>query len=327
MEVGLTSTIPVEIILAAGHTPVDLNNIFVVSPQAAQLVRDAEAAGYPRNACSWVKGIYSTILQHDINTVVVVTQGDCSQMQAMIETLADHDIRFIPFAYPYDRDRAQVKEQMRRLIEALDSDWDAAVAVQERLRPLRAKIARLDEMTWREGTVTGYENHLYQVSCSDFTGDVERFEAEVDGLLQEAFGRTPRSYRARVGFVGVPPIYCNLYQCLEELGLHVAFNEIQRQFTMAPALECDLLTQYQCYTYPYDIFARLEDIATETANRKLEGIIHYVQSFCFRQIYDHILREALDCPVLALEGDRPGGLTGRDKLRLEAFAETLEARR
>jgi len=327
VRVGLTSTIPVEIILAAGHTPVDLNNVFVVSPQAGRLVRDAEAAGYPRNACSWVKGIYSTILQHDISTVVVVTQGDCSQMQAMMETLADHKVRLIPFAYPYDRDRTQLKAQMLRLIEALGADWEAAVAVQERLRPLRAKVGRLDELTWREGTITGWENHLYQVSCSDFTGEVERFEAEVDGLLHEASERTPLEYRARIGFVGVPPIYSDIYHYLEELGVHVAFNEVQRQFTMTPALECDLLTQYQQYTYPYDIFARLEDITRETANRQLEGIIHYVQSFCFRQIYDHILREALDCPVLTLEGDRPGGLTGRDKLRLEAFAETLEARR
>ncbi len=327
MRVGLTSTIPVEVVLAAGHTPVDLNNVFVASPEAGRLVRDAEAAGYPRNACSWVKGIYSTILQYDISTVIVVTQGDCSQMHAMMETLSDADVQFIAFAYPWDRSRRQLKREMQRLMRAFDTDWEAATAVQERLRPLRAKIARLDDMTWQDGTVTGYENHLYQVSCSDFTGDVERFEADVDGFLQEAAGRRAPSYRARIGLVGVPPIYSDLYQFLEQLGLHVAFNEIQRQFTMVPSLGCDLLTQYQCYTYPYDIFARLEDIATEAANRRLEGIVHYVQSFCFRQIHDHMMRRELDCPVLTLEGDRPGALTARDKLRLEAFAETLEARR
>ena len=327
MRVGLTSTIPVEIVLAAGHQPLDLNNIFVSAPDAADMVRDAEAAGYPRSACSWVKGIYTTILQQKTNTVIVVTQGDCSQMQAMMETLHDAEVRFIPFAYPYDRDPVQLRAQMQRLLDAFDTTWEAAIAVQETLRPLRAKVARLDEITWREGTVTGYENHLYQVSCSDFWGDPDRFGAALDELLAELPARRPPTTRARVGLVGVPPIYSDLYQYLDELGLHVIFNETQRQFTMVPALGSDLLTQYLRYTYPYDIFTRLEDIAHQAANRQLEGIIHYVQSFCFRQIHDRILREGLDCPVLTLEGDRPGALTPRDKLRLEAFAETLEARR
>ncbi len=326
MRVGLTSTIPVEIVLAAGHQPLDLNNIFVSAPAAADMVRDAEAAGYPRSACSWVKGIYTTIIQQHINTVIVVTQGDCSQMQAMMETLHDTDVCFIPFAYPYDRDPNQLHIQMQRLLDAFDTSWEAAVAVQQTLRPLRAKVGQLDEITWRQGTVTGYENHLYQVSCSDFWGDIGRFGAALDELLAELPTRRPPTYRARVGLVGVPPIYSDLYQYLDKLGLHVAFNETQRQFTMLPGLDADLLTQYLRYTYPYDIFTRLEDIAHQTANRQLEGIIHYVQSFCFRQIHDRILREALDCPVLTLEGDRPGALTPRDKLRLEAFAETLEAR-
>ena len=327
VEVGLTSTIPVEIILAGGHRPVDLNNILVTDPDAAQLVQQAETEGYPRNACAWVKGIYSIILRQDIRTVVVVTQGDCSQMQAMMETLADRDIHFLPFAYPYDRDPAAMQTQMERLMELCGTDWQSAVAMQQRLRPLRAKVAQLDELTWREGTVTGYENHLYQVSCSDFEGNPHAFEARVDALLEQVRHREAGVFRARIGVLGVPPIFTDLYQYLDELGVLVAYNEMQRQFTMAPSLDCDLLTQYLRYTYPYDIYLRMEDIQAETAARRLDGLIHYVQSFCFRQIFDHVLRRNMDCPVLTLEGDRPGPLTARDKLRLEAFAETLEARR
>ncbi len=327
MRIGITSTIPIEIILAAGDTAVDLNNEFVASERAAARVHDAELAGYPRNACSWVKGIYSSILESDIRTVIVVTQGDCSQMQAMMETLHADNIDFLPFAFPPDRNRDKLRDEMQLLTDRLGTTLEDAARVQNALRPVREKVARLDELTWREQTVTGYENHLYQVSCSDFGGDVGMFEQQINATLASAANRSTRISRARVGIVGVPPIYSDLYTYLDELGLHVAFNEIQRQFTMAPSLGCDLLTQYQRYTYPYDIHGRLEDIQTEKVNRQLEGIIHYVQSFCFRQIYDHIIRDSLDCPVLTLEGDRPGCLTGRDKLRLEAFAETLEARR
>jgi benzoyl-CoA reductase/2-hydroxyglutaryl-CoA dehydratase subunit BcrC/BadD/HgdB len=95
---------------------------------------------------------------------------------------------------------------------------------------------------------------------------------------------------------------------------------------MADSLDCDLLEQYRRYTYPYDVFGRLEDITRQVALRRVDGVIHYVQSFCFRQIQDTILREALDLPFLTLEGDMPGPLDGRNRLRLEAFLETLEAR-
>ncbi|MFO7946211.1 MAG: 2-hydroxyacyl-CoA dehydratase [Armatimonadota bacterium] len=328
MRVGLTSTIPVEFVLAAGDTPVDLNNIFVTSPEAHDMVREAELQGFPRNACAWVKGIYSTILAHDISRVIVVTQGDCSQMHAMMESLRSHDVEFIPFAYPYDQQPEALEREMKRLAEAFEVTWEDAERQKEALRPLREKVADLDAMTWRDNLVTGCENHLYQVNCSDFGGDPEAYERKLDAFLAEAEKRSPlQDIRGRVGFVGVPPIYSDLYDFLHSLGIHVCFNEMQRQFTMAPCLDCDLLTQYLCYTYPYDIFKRLEDITRETTNRRIDGVIHYVQSFCFRQIYDHILRQALDCPVLTLEGDQPGALTARDRLRLEAFAETLEARR
>ncbi len=32
-RVGLTTTIPVEVVLAAGLTPVDLNNLFIADPR------------------------------------------------------------------------------------------------------------------------------------------------------------------------------------------------------------------------------------------------------------------------------------------------------
>ena len=56
-NIAITTTVPVEIILAAGHVPVDLNNIFITNQQAVRLVEAAEEAGYPRNLCGWIKGL------------------------------------------------------------------------------------------------------------------------------------------------------------------------------------------------------------------------------------------------------------------------------
>jgi len=65
-KIGITTTVPVEVIYAAGCVPVDLNNIFIASANPQQLVEGAELAGYPRNVCAWIKGIYSVVLQNKI---------------------------------------------------------------------------------------------------------------------------------------------------------------------------------------------------------------------------------------------------------------------
>ena len=100
------------------------------------------------------------------------------------------------------------------------------------------------------------------------------------------------------------------------------FNEVQRQFAM-PFDTDDLVEQYALYTYPYDIFARIEDIKREIDRRNLAGLIHYTQSFCFRQIQDLIIRTYIDLPILTLEGDAPTKLDARTKVRIESFVEML----
>jgi benzoyl-CoA reductase/2-hydroxyglutaryl-CoA dehydratase subunit BcrC/BadD/HgdB len=174
--------------------------------------------------------------------------------------------------------------------------------------------------------VTGEENHYFQVCTSDMNGDPETFEGEVDRFLAEARRRAPLPDRLRLAYIGVPPIFTDLYPSLEEAGARVVFNETQRQFSMPYATE-SLVEQYRRYTYPYDIFVRLEDIEQEIARRQVDGIIHYVQSFCFRQIEDLIVRKRFKLPILTLEGDRPGPLDARTRIRIEGFIEMLLARR
>ncbi len=327
MKVGLTTTIPVEAIFAAGHTPVDLNNAFIVSESAAQMVADAESQGYPRTACAWIKGMFSVALREEIPTVVAVTQGDCAQTHAMIETLSEAGVRIIPFAYPYDRDEQLLRAQIQRLCDHLGVTWQQAESWREKLRPLREKIAELDRLTWREGLVNGQENHYYQVRSSDFSGDPGQFEAEIDEFLASAHERTPFEGSVRIGVAGVPTIYSDLYEFVESLDARVVLNEVQRQFTMVDCLDCGLLEQYLRYTYPYDLAGRVADLGAQIQSRQIDGIIHYTQAFCFRQIHDLLLKRHLDVPVLTIEGEGPAPLDARTRLRIEAFVETLTARK
>lgn len=327
MRVGLTTTIPVEVLLAAGVEPVDLNNIFITDPDPAGLVARAEIDGYPRSACAWIKGIYAAALAHDLRVIVAVTQGDCAQTHAMIETLAEHGVRVIPFAYPYDRDPELLRLQIERLAEHFGVSWAQAEAQRERLRPIRAKVAEIDRLTWAADLVNGWENHYYQVCCSDFNGNPERFERELDEFLATARRRRPAESPVRIAVAGVPTIFSDLYEVIEGMGARVVLNEVQRQFTMADALDCDLLEQYRRYTYPYQLAGRIDDLRAQVALRSVDGVIHYTQAFCFRQIQDLLIKRHLELPVLSLEGEGPGPVDARTRLRLEAFVETLLARR
>lgn len=322
-RIGITTTVPVEIIIAAGHTPVDLNNLFITDPEAAQLIETAEEAGYPRNICGWIKGLYGVVVNRDdIKRVIAVTQGDCSNTHALMETYQMAGIETIPFAYPYDRDYDLLRLQMDKLIKILGTDWEAVLAVKRRLDAVRAKVGEIDRLTWEKNTVSGWHNHLYQVSCSDFNGDVQVFEQEVDTFLDRAASAAEFDEDLRLGFIGVPPILTDLYDYFERMGARVVFNEVQRQFAM-PSFSDDIVEQYRQYTYPYGVFDRIEDIRTEIDRRNIDGVIHYVQSFCFRQIEDMIFREKLEVPILTVEGDNPCRVDARTRLRIDSFLEML----
>jgi benzoyl-CoA reductase/2-hydroxyglutaryl-CoA dehydratase subunit BcrC/BadD/HgdB len=322
-KVGLTTTIPVEVVLAAALIPVDLNNLFISAPDARQLVAGAEAKGLPRTICAWVKGIYASLTDHpEIQAVLVATQGDCSYTQALGEILEQEGREVIHFKFPYPRNRERLRQEIEALMARLDTNWQAVERIQDRLAPVRRLMRKLDRLTWETGQVTGQENFQFLIGSSDFDADLEDYEARLAALVAEAARRPSRRSLVRLGLAGIPPIFSDLWGYLEELGADVVFNEMPRQFSM-PYDTADLVEQYWRYTYPYDISGRLADLAEAVRVRQLDGIIHYTQSFCFRQMFDQTLREHLPVPILTIEGDSPTRLDARTRLRLEAFVDVL----
>ncbi|MGE5390728.1 MAG: 2-hydroxyacyl-CoA dehydratase family protein [Deltaproteobacteria bacterium] len=321
--VGFTTSIPVEVILAAGRIPVDLNNIFIGSSQAHALVAATEEAGYPRNTCGWIKGLYAIALQEELDAIIAVMQGDCSNTLALMETLQLKDKNIIPFAFPFDRDRAHLEQAILRLAEGFGVDLGRVARVWDELKGVRSRLQELDRMTWQDNLVSGQENHFFLVSSSDFNRDPRSFDEDLIHFIDSARQRQPFKEHVRLAYIGVPPIYTDLYPYLESLGARVVFNEVQRQFSMPNPAE-DIFQQYLDYTYPYGAFARLPDIEEQLELRQVDGIIHYTQTFCFRQIEDIVFREKLHLPFLTLEGDQPGQLDARSRLRLEAFVNMLK---
>ena len=323
-RVGLTTTIPVEVVLAAGLIPVDLNNLFIADPLALARVSQAEAAGFPRTLCAWIKGIYAALTAHpEIQVVIAACQGDCSNTQALGEILAAEGIEVIHFKFPYPRDRQELAREINALTARLGADPAAVVRVQARLAPVRRQMRRLDRLTWETGQVSGRENFQWLISSSDFASDLTAYEQRLTAFLKEAAQRpVAADGRVRLGFAGIPPILTDLWPYLEELGAAVVYHEFPRQFSM-PYASADLVEQYLRYTYPYDIGGRLADLKEAVATRRLDGLVHYTQSFCFRQMFDQFLRDHLDVPLLTIEGDRPTPLDSRTRMRLEAFVDVL----
>lgn len=322
-KIGITTTVPVEIIFASGNIPVDLNNIFITDENPIKYIEKAEHDGYPRSVCSWIKGLYSVVLANeDIKKVIGVTEGDCSNTHALMETLKFQGIELINFSYPFDRKKQKIKAEIENLMDYFDVSYEEVYKVKKELRRIRKKLCELDELTYKTNQATGFENHIFQVSSSDFNGDYIKFEKELDEKLIEVKKRKPDLRRPRLAYIGVPPIFTDIYEYIDEVGAKVVFNEVQRQFAM-PYLTEDIVEQYHNYTYPYDIFFRLEDINKEIEKRSIDGVIHYTQSFCYRQIEDIIVRKLINRPLITIEGEVPGKIDARTKLRLETFIDML----
>jgi benzoyl-CoA reductase/2-hydroxyglutaryl-CoA dehydratase subunit BcrC/BadD/HgdB len=326
-RIGITTTVPVEILIAAGYQPVDLNNILVSSSNPTRLVTLAERDGFPLNCCAWIKGIYGVCLDDDIDDVLCVTSGDCSNTIMLMEVLKLKGKNAMPFAYPERPNTEQMDYILEKLAATFGTTLEAAENVRKTLQPARDLALKLDELTWKNNTVSGGENHLWLVSSSDFNGNAVKYKKDLETLLDAVAKRKPYTNQIRLGYIGVPPIYAHeLYAYIEKNGARVVFNEIQRQFAM-PLGGKNLAEQYTKYTYPYSINERLADIKTEIKKRNIDGVIHYVQAFCHRGIGDIVMRSAINLPVLTLEGNADFFLNGHLKTRIEAFLDMIERRK
>jgi len=327
-KIGITTTVPIEVLLAAGYQPIDLNNVFITDPSPERLVNIAERAGFPLNCCSWIKGIYGVCMDYGIDTVLCVTTGDCSNTIMLMEVLKLKGLKVIPFAYPDQPSPQRMQPTLEALAETLGTTMEAADRVRDELKPCRRLALRLDQLTWKEGLVSGFENHLWLVSTSDFNQDYGEYHRQLQELVAACRQRQPYPLDSlRMAYIGVPSVYArDFYSCLENNRARVVFNEVQRQFAM-PEPGNSLAEQYSNYTYPYSIYERLGDITTELKRRQVDGVIHYVQAFCHRGIGDIIFRETLKLPVLTLEGNDDFFLTHHVKTRIEAFLDMLERSR
>jgi len=323
--VGFTTTIPVEILFAAGEKPCDLNNIFISDGNSIKLVEDAEKIGFPRNSCSWIKGMFSAVVKKKIDVVITVNEGDCSNAKALMEVMELYGIKCFNFSYNRNRDINSLKKEIERMVDFWGINIEKAINEKNKIDKVRQNLKYLDELTWKYGKATGMENHFWLVSSTDFEGDYNLFNDKLIVKIGEIEARKEENITIKLGYIGVPPIFSSFYEYIESLGARVIFNEVQKQFSMVDSIgNSDIIKTYTDFTYPYDLAGRIDDINKNIRLRNLNGIIHYTQSFCHRGIEDIVIRKKIDVPVLTIDADKPGELDSRTKLRIEAFVDMLK---
>lgn len=324
-RIGLTTTVPVEILFAAGYKPIDLNNLFITSKDYMKYIDIAERDGFPKSLCAWIKGIYGACVDNDIKKIVGVIEGDCSNTKALVEVLSLRGIKVYPFSFPHTHKKEDVKKQITKFMDIFNVNLQEVENIRERLNKIRALAKKIDQLTYIDNKANGFENHLYQVSLSDFGGDVDRYEEEIKKAITEIKKRNENNKKIRLGYIGVPPMTGDIYTFVEKVDACFVYNEVQREFAFPRAYESkSIFEQYYDYTYPYDIHFRINELKKQIEERKLDAIIHYTQAFCYRAVEDIVIKKELDIPVLNIEGDRLNILDARTKLRIEAFLDMIK---
>jgi len=320
-RIGITTTLPVEVVFAAGYVPVDLNNLFIAHPRRSELLKRAERDGFTNRTCSWIRGIYGAALEEGFETIAPVYRGDCSNTEALAEVLELEGVEVVPFAYPIEPEEGPVSREIEKFADALGTSIAEAEGWREKLRPVRKLLAQIDRLN-AEGKLPASSAFEWLVSSSDFEGNPALYEERLGKFLAGGESAVSWELRPRLGLLGVPPILDDLIATLEGMGVHIAYLEVPRQFAMMSDAK-NLAQQYAEYTYPYGMTYRLREIVREAESRELSGLVHYVQSFCHRQIEDIVLRKKVDIPVLTIEADEPAVVGENLRIRIEAFLEML----
>jgi len=251
---GITTTIPVDIIYASGRTCIDLNNSFISSKNPERFIMTAEDENFPRNTCSWIKGIYAYLIKNkNIKEIIGVYYGDCSSNCSMLDALKLMGKKIIPFSYSPEKDRNFMYEEINKLITELRTNINKVYKTKKELDKIRKKVFEIDKLTWQDDLVHGLENHIFNVSCSDFQSSPEVFDRKISEFLKNANKRKKFKQKIRLGYIGVPPINSEIYNFVESKNARIVYNEVQRQFAMPDIIE-DIVEQYLVYTYPYGIF-------------------------------------------------------------------------
>ena len=226
-----------------------------------------------------------------------------------------------PFVFPASRDIDDIGRELERFLCLIGTDRESVMREKSRLDVIRRKALE-GYMFANGGGVRGSELFSMLLLLCDFVGNPDVCAEEIEKCISR-WDVSENHNIIRLACVGVPPIWSDLWDVAEDAGACFVEFETPRQFALFSGIGLSIEETLMRYTYTAPMDIRLEDMRRVIVNRKIDGVVHYTQSFCHRQIEDRLWRRGLAVPVLTLEADRPGRIDERSRTRLEAFIERL----
>ncbi|MCQ6253775.1 2-hydroxyacyl-CoA dehydratase family protein [Methanocaldococcus sp.] len=309
MKIGITAIIPPEIIYSAGHTSIDLNNLV---PQSKI---------YPKNKlCAWTATWRELILKDEIkiDKLIVVAGGDCQNSLVDAEKIElKKKIPTYYFFYQFG-DKKHFKNEIKKLIDFLGGNIDKTTL--REVYQIKKLAKKVDELCYKD-KINGKDTFYITISASDLKGDLNAYKKEIYNILNKDENI---EYSHRIALIGIPPIFSDFYEYLNEINVHCVYNELAYEFVrMGGDSIKNIVNSYSTYSFANHITKRIKIIKKELKRRKVDGVIHYTQMNCHHKLEDEILREFIDYPMLTIEGDIPQKTPEQTKLRVEAFIELL----
>ncbi len=308
--VGITALVPPEIVFATGNVPIDINN-FV--PKSNVVPRD--------KLCAWTALWRDLTLMGKIklDKLVVVAGGDCNNALVDGEKIELSGIDTHYFTYPFDGSPADMKKEIRKLLDFLGGEIDKSVF--KLVSQLKKKAIAIDSER-SQGQVKSRDGFGIGISGSDLAGSLQRYKEKI-----ETVKRSEVDYDFRLALLGTPPIYNDFHDFLDSMGLHVVYDEMPFEFLRRGGGSINRVAKsYSNYTFARNIAYRIEALKSELEKRNVDGVVHFHQFACHHKLEDPILREALGSegyPFITIEADLPSKTPQQTKLRIEAFKERL----
>jgi len=253
------------------------------------------------------------------------------------------------FLHPRGADRPSarrfVEAELRRLAGTLEA-FSGHALTEERLAAALALHARIDAA--RAALLDGRarlaldDTRLYALlRRGEWRWPADHL-VELEGALATLSGR-PVQRGAPVLVTGYVPEPAALLATLNEAGAYLAADDYaavgRRVVRAPPAPAADpwrtLVDRYfaapPCPTRGADVAVRMRHLLGLAERGGARGVVVHVLKFCEPELFDvPAIREtfaARGLPVLVLEGELEGQLSGQAVTRLEAFAELLQGAR
>jgi len=358
--VGVTCVhAPEELIYAAGAVPVRLCS-------GSHSYEQAGAEFTSAKTCSLVNATIGSLYingeEYKDKLKALIVPVTCDQKKKAIGILKDQGFDVWPLEIPSDKDSEIARHFWRATVKEFSAKLPKLTGKKLTKDGIKNAIVKLNSARYQFRKLTSFRaatpapilgKDVFMVGNSYFFDDIDRWTAALAKLNAELEERKKSGFAAgnrrapRILFAGAPPIFPNLKipLLIEELGGEIVADEVcssyrllsdavafdeANYYDLIPAIADKYLKPCACpiFTSNGDRIRKMID-TIKIAN--VDGVVY--QSFSGCQLFSlerHSVSDALkkdDIPMLYVESDYAPEDTGQISTRVEAFLESIQARK